>query len=181
MIKSFRSKAPGAPDEAAPAPAVRPTAARGRDRDGGWFAPVLLLTLVAAATGGLLSLHLMSVAELVADAHKTVPGNRPVALQYAGSARLFKLAPLITNLQSPPGALARIEASLVLDNVRQDDASVLAAKVGEDVIAYLRTVTVQQLEGARGLQYLREDLNERAVLRSAGKVREFVIETLVVQ
>ena len=38
-----------------------------------------------------------------------------------------------------------------------------------------------QLEGVRGLQYLREDLNERAILRSDGKVRELIVEGLVVQ
>jgi flagellar FliL protein len=48
-------------------------------------------------------------------------------------------------------------------------------------MAYLRTLHLPQLEGASGLQALREDLAERVRLRSGGKVREFVIETLVVQ
>ena len=45
----------------------------------------------------------------------------------------------------------------------------------------LGALSAAQIEGARGLQYLREDLNERAAIRSAGKVRELIIETLVVQ
>ena len=48
-------------------------------------------------------------------------------------------------------------------------------------LAYLRTVTLKQLEGPVGLEAIRDDLNERAATRSDGKVREFVIRTLVVQ
>ena len=57
----------------------------------------------------------------------------------------------------------------------------LVARIGEDIVSYLRTVSAAQIEGARGLQYLREDLNERATIRSGGKVRELILETLVVQ
>ncbi len=42
-------------------------------------------------------------------------------------------------------------------------------------------MTLKQLEGPIGLQAIREDLNERAAIRSEGKVRELVIRTLVVQ
>ena len=65
--------------------------------------------------------------------------------------------------------------------MNEEEANILVARVGEDVVAYLRTISPAQIEGARGLQYLREDLNERAAIRSSGKVRELIIETLVVQ
>jgi flagellar FliL protein len=48
-------------------------------------------------------------------------------------------------------------------------------------MAYLRTLALSQIEGAGGLQALREDLAERVRLRSNGRARELVIETLVVQ
>ncbi len=57
----------------------------------------------------------------------------------------------------------------------------VAGKIGEDILAYLRTVTLKQLEGPIGLEAIREDLNERAAIRSEGKVRELVLRTLVVQ
>ena len=74
-----------------------------------------------------------------------------------------------------------MEASVITEQLNEEEASILAARVGEDVVAYLRTLSPAQIEGARGLQYLREDLNERAAIRSSGKVRELIIETLVVQ
>jgi flagellar FliL protein len=49
------------------------------------------------------------------------------------------------------------------------------------MVAYVRTITLAQLEGASALEHLREDLNERAALRTDGAVSEVVIQTLVVQ
>jgi flagellar protein FliL len=146
-----------------------------------WIVIVLVLTLVSAASGGFLGLHLVSTAERVSEAQKAAAASRPVATQYTGSARLRRLPTVVTNLMSSTGAWARLEASLVLDDVRDGDADALAAHITEDITAYLRTVALPQLEGVRGLQYLREDLNERAKVRSGGKVRELIIETLVVQ
>ena len=45
----------------------------------------------------------------------------------------------------------------------------------------MRTLTLAQIAGASGLQHLREDLNERAAIRSDGRVRELILQTLVVQ
>jgi flagellar FliL protein len=146
-----------------------------------WIATLAILGAIASGIGGLLGLHLVQTAELMAGAHKKAMAERPVAMPYSGGARLLKLAPVVTNLADPPSSWARVEASLVVEDVRPDEAGVLAAQVGQDVIAYLRSVSLAQLEGSRGLQFLREDLNERANLRSPGKVKELILETLVVQ
>jgi flagellar protein FliL len=42
-------------------------------------------------------------------------------------------------------------------------------------------VTLAEIGGASGLQHLREDLTERAVIRSQGHVHELILQTLVVQ
>ena len=42
-------------------------------------------------------------------------------------------------------------------------------------------MTLTQIEGASGFQHLREDLNERARIRSGGKVRDLVIQALIVE
>ena len=56
-----------------------------------------------------------------------------------------------------------------------------AAELRQDVVAYLRTINLSQLEGPSALQHLREDLNERATLRTGGQVSELIIQSLVVQ
>jgi flagellar protein FliL len=145
-----------------------------------WLAVLLLLTAMSAGAGVLSSMHLLSTAQRIADSQKEVQ-ERPVASAFSPSARLRKLSPIVTNLASPPGTWIRVEASVVTDQLGEEEANVLVARVGEDVVSYLRTLSPVQIEGARGLQYLREDLNERAAIRSSGKVRELIIETLVVQ
>jgi flagellar FliL protein len=145
-----------------------------------WLAVFLLITAVSAGAGIFSSLHLLSTAQRIVDSQKDVP-ERPVAAAFSASARLRKIAPVVTNLAAPPGSWIRVEASVVTDPLNEEEANILVARLGEDVVSYLRTVSPAQIEGARGLQYLREDLNERAAIRSNGKVRELIIETLVVQ
>ena len=57
----------------------------------------------------------------------------------------------------------------------------VAAEIGEDILGFMRTLSEAQIGGASGLEHLREDLNERAAIRSGGLVRELIIQTLVVQ
>ena len=60
-------------------------------------------------------------------------------------------------------------------------ANAMAAAISEDIVAYLRTVPLVQIEGPSGFLHLREDLNDRARIRSGGKVRELVIQGLVLE
>jgi flagellar FliL protein len=145
------------------------------------FGVFVLLTALAAATGGVLGMHLLSVAERMLEEQRAQPKVPIRVSKYMGTGKLLRLQPIVTNLAAPPGVFARIEASLVTDTLREEEATVMAARIGEDLVAFLRTTSLAQIEGGAGLQHLREDLNERVVIRSGGKVREIVIETLVVQ
>lgn len=94
---------------------------------------------------------------------------------------IYDLPPIVANLGAPQDTWVRLEASMVFDPKTLPHPEAVAGKVGEDILAYVRTVTLKQLEGPIGLQAIREDLNERATTRSEGKVRELVLRTLVVQ
>jgi len=144
------------------------------------IAAIVILTLIAIGAGAVAGLHLIAAAERVIDARNNVTPP-PVASSYAGSARLRKLSPIVTNLATPANNWARIEASMVTDSLNDEEAGILAAHISEDIVTYLRSASVAQFEGARGLQHLRDDLTERANIRSSGKVRELIIETLVIQ
>nr|WP_225126167.1 flagellar basal body-associated FliL family protein [Bradyrhizobium sp. IC3123] len=144
------------------------------------IAAIVVLTLIAIGAGAIAGLHLIATAERVADAKKNAT-SPPIASSYSGSARLRKLSPIVTNLAAPANNWARIEASMVTDSMSDEDAGILAAHISEDIVTYLRSATVAQFEGSRGLQHLRDDLTERANIRSSGKVRELIIETLVIQ
>lgn len=153
------------------------------DRRGGlmqWLAALLLVTGLSVAAGILSSVQLLSAFQRMTESRKDVP-EKPVASAFSPNDRLRKITPVVTNLAAPPNTWIRMEASIVTERLNEEEASVVVARIGEDIVAYLRTLTPAQIEGARGLQYLRDDLNERAATRSGGKVRELIIETLVVQ
>jgi flagellar protein FliL len=99
----------------------------------------------------------------------------------AQSSTIVDLPPIVTNLGAPPDTWVRLEGSIIFDPKTLSHPEAMAGQIGDDVLAYLRTVSLHQLEGPIGLENIRQDLSERAATRSGGKVRGFVIRTLVVQ
>ena len=104
-----------------------------------------------------------------------------VTAQPAEPSTIYDLPAIVTNLGSPQETWIRLEGSIIFDPRRLPHPEAAAGEIGADVLAYLRTVTLKQLEGPVGLQNIRQDLNERAATRTGGTVREFVLRTLVVQ
>lgn len=86
------------------------------------------------------------------------------------------LEPVTTNLAGPSNTWVRIEMALVFEG---EADPMIAQAIQQDVLAYLRTVKVHQVEGASGFQHLKTDLEERAALRSDGKVTRILIRTLL--
>ncbi len=143
-------------------------------------AALVALTLLAGGAGAGIGLHLFDMVESVAkqrEAKKTID----VDPAYTGGMAVKALPPVITSLSGPGNTWVRIEASIVFADGAPSDADTLAARIAEDTLAYLRTVSLRQIEGAAGLLHLREDLNERASIRSEGRVREVVVQTLAVE
>ena len=144
--------------------------------------PILVLTAAAGGGGALIGTQIVAAAKSAAE--KAAGG--PEALKTppvpaASTEALKELVPVVTNLVSPEGTSIRLQTAIVYDKTDAPQIDVIATKVGEDVLAFVRTLTLAQIQGASGLQALRDDLNERAVLRSDGKVRELLIEMLVVR
>jgi flagellar FliL protein len=108
------------------------------------------------------------------------PADSPASAP-AQSSMIVDLPPIVTNLGAPPDTWVRLEGSIIFDPKTLSHPEAMAGQIGDDVLAYLRTVSLHQLEGPVGLENIRQDLNERAATRSGGKVRGFVIRTLVVQ
>jgi flagellar FliL protein len=83
---------------------------------------------------------------------------------------------ITTNLAAPSDIWVRMELSLVFDGA--PDAA-LGEQIHQDFLAFMRTVKLPQVEGASGFQHLKEDLEERARIRSNGRVRKILIKTLL--
>jgi flagellar protein FliL len=159
--------------EAAPAPAKKPSMLS-------LVAELAILTCFAVGAGGLFGMQMLSGSDNA--------GTRPEAIsqqgqksRYSETANLKPLPPIVTNLASPKGTWIRIEASVVVGADAAAGANALVAAIAEDIVAYLRTVPLAQIEGPSGFLHLREDLNDRARIRTGGKVRELVIQALVLE
>jgi flagellar protein FliL len=109
----------------------------------------------------------------LAESSIAAPAPQPSAI--------VDLPPVVTNLGAPQDTWVRLEGSIVFDPNTLPHPEAIAGQIADDALTYLRTVSLRQLEGPIGLENIRQDLNERAATRSDGKVRAFVIRTLVVQ
>ena len=140
-----------------------------------------VLTLVAAGSGTLLGFHLVGSVE---KAMKNQPVEETAPLpeaRYATGTSLLKVPPVIANLASPQDVWVRVEASIIVAEEEIPSPDVLAGEIAEDILAFMRTISLEQIEGPSGLLHLKEDLNDRVAIRSDDQVRELIIETLVVQ
>lgn len=156
---------------------------------------VLVLTIVSGASGGLLGMSVDFPAPAGGQAASDHPRIRRAAAKSetpdahrVGDAQtneatleVRELPPIVTNLGAPETSWIRLQAAIVYDpsQLRQVDRTV--AELASDITAFLRTVALPSLEGPEGLRRLQEDLSERVAIRTERKVREFILETMVVQ
>jgi flagellar protein FliL len=98
-----------------------------------------------------------------------------------GGQSIVDMPPIVTNIANPSDTWVRLEASIVFDPKTSPHPEILAAEIATDELAYLHTVSVNELQGPIGLENLRQDLRDRAQVRSNGKVKELLLKTLVLQ
>lgn len=91
---------------------------------------------------------------------------------------IVALEAFTSNLAYPADNLVRMEVALAFKDTPDP---VLAEAIHQDIMAYMRTVSLQQIQGPRGFQYLRDDLKERVDLRSEGRVTNIMFRTFVIE
>lgn len=150
------------------------------------LASVLVLTLIGGGAGWFLGDY---IAPSVAEQHKAnyaaqaaangSSNNEPVVetipLEPNG---IVQLDPITTNLAYPSTNWVRLEVALMFKGPINVD---LAQEIHQDILSYARTVSLQQLEGPRGFQYLRDDINERVDQRSKGQISKVLFRTFVIE
>ncbi len=141
------------------------------------------LTVVAVAIGWLAGLYLSGQqpdarpgSHGEAEAGKAVKASETRLAEVGEKLGVVYLEPVTTNLAGPAETWVRLELALVFAD--KPDL-VVAQTVQQDILAYLRTVKFHQVEGPSGFQHLKSDIEERAAIRSEGKVRSVLIRTLL--
>lgn len=147
----------------------------------GGLVAFLGLTLILAGAGGgggfFLVRHAMEVARSEAKAQaEAAPKDLPDSV--AGTMRAEALPPLITTLATS-GAWVRLEAAMVYNAEAGKLPPTLPMQLTEDMLAYLRTLTVAHISGPSGFLHLKQDLAERARIRSEDRVEDILIQVLV--
>lgn len=89
---------------------------------------------------------------------------------------LVSLAPITTSLASPADIWIRMEVAILYDAPQPLE---LSEQIHQDFLALIRTLKMHQMESASGFQHLKADLQERAVIRGGGHVKEVLIRTLL--
>jgi flagellar FliL protein len=148
--------------------------------------PSMKQTILAAVVVTVISAAMGALFELPLPSRPAAPASDAAAAAAAAahastSAGYMDLPPIVANLGGSGDTWIRLEASMVYDVKALPHPEVIAGEIATDELAYLRTATLAQMEGPIGLQNIRQDLSERASIRSGGKVTELIVRTLVVQ
>ncbi|MGI9405711.1 MAG: flagellar basal body-associated FliL family protein [Hyphomicrobiaceae bacterium] len=91
------------------------------------------------------------------------------------------LAPIITNLAAPSKAWIRLEVSILHISESDSGMDELIKQIQEDILGFLRTLKLSQIEGPSGFQHMKEDLNERVKIRSNGSFGKLLVHALLVE
>lgn len=139
---------------------------------------LLILSIMAAASGVLFGSMVPGLIE-----QKPMKENL-AAKEVAGvpaGASLEPLGPITTNLAQPSKIWIRLEVILVVEKGLGADAEIIKKEIAEDILGYLRTLSIDQISGASGFQHLKEDLNDRVRVRSEGKVSGVVVTSMILE
>ena len=149
----------------------------------GWFSGAYLNNQAAASTGDTAAAEKADTGhdEKKADASHGEghgAGGEPAAEGgvVEHNPMVVALAPLTTNLAAPAETWVRLEAAIVIDGTAPPE---LPDAIHQDLLAFVRTLKLHQIEGASGFQHFKADLVGRAAIRSEGHVKDVLIRTLL--
>jgi flagellar protein FliL len=147
--------------------------------------PVLLLTVIAA--GGGFAVATLLAGEPAAEVTAKPADGEPVGVKEAESKHednagtVRRLAPIVTNLASPKDTWMRIEVSLVINAEGQAEQDIIAVQSSDKILTMLRTVSLAQIEGPSGFLHLKEDINDLLRESSENKIKQVLINSMVVE
>jgi flagellar FliL protein len=165
-------------------------AKRGRRKDDpaaagseSYLIPALLAILIGAA-GGLGFGYFGDIAKPLAAskdvaAESTEPPTQPIG-RFPRDALEIQVPSIIVQLKGEPKTSARLDLSVIAAH-GTPETSTLKSEIREDVIAYLEGLTAADIEGVRGFQNLRQQLDDRAKIRGRGSVLGILIGGLILE
>jgi flagellar FliL protein len=111
---------------------------------------------------------------------ETQAAPAPATGRFPNDAVELPVPSVITDLDTNPKVRARLDVSIIVAHGTPETTTLLG-EVREDVIAYLKGLTLSDIEGVRGFQNLREQLDDRARIRGRGAILGLLIGGLVLE
>lgn len=96
----------------------------------------------------------------------------------AMSGHIVELQPITANIATPGDVWLRLELAVLFSEVPEHEVS---EKIHQDIVAFVQTLKLYQMEGASGIRHLRQDMNELARIRSDGKAKSVLIRAMLLE
>ena len=190
---------------------AEPTDDKGKGKGGGILVPLIVLTLLAGGAGFgfgafVLAESMKKKPQAAADkadveiktaAKKTKAKGKkkgkyadkkekkdtkePAEPDKKTTLRLVEIPPIITNLKKPTGSWIRVESKAVANTDAIENEAALTQRLSQDILMYLRTLSIADIDSSNGLLQVRTDLNDIARIRSKGTLDEVVSQGLIVE
>ena len=138
--------------------------------------------LVGAGGGGAFGYFAMPSAAKAPDQPEApVETKAPPAMgRFPNDALAVEVSSIIAELETEPKMRIRLDVSIVIAH-GTPETTTLRNEVKEDVIAYLKGLRASDIQGVRGFQNLREQLDDRARVRGRGAILGLLIGGLVLE
>lgn len=121
-----------------------------------------------------------AAAATAADPHAAAKPAVEQTNRFPADAVEVPLAPIVTGLGPSADRKMRLEASVIVTKEAATSAT-LKTELIEDIVVFLNSVSAEEISGVRGLQNLREDLDDRARVRGRGMVLGLLISGFVLE
>ena len=149
---------------------------------------LLIVSLIAGGAGAGFAFTYLKPSKAAAALPKPAPVeiHEPAATskiqtnRFPADAVEVALEPIVTGLGPNADRKMRLEASIIMTK-EGAASSTLRTELVEDIVVFLNSVTAEEISGTRGLQNLREDLDDRARIRGRGTVLGMLISGFVLE
>jgi flagellar protein FliL len=151
---------------------------------GGFLVSAILAIVLGIGGGGAYGYFMIPDASTGSSAQpqqpESVASPAPGKGRFPNDALELAIPSLITDLDTDPKIRARLDLSIIVAHGTPETTTLLG-EVREDVIAYLKGLTLADIQGVRGFQNLREQLDDRARIRGRGAILGLLIGGLVLE
>lgn len=149
---------------------------------------LLIVTLIAGGAGAGFAFAFLKPSTSEAalpkpvpvEAHEPATTSKTQTNRFPADAVEVALEPIVTGLGPNADRKMRLEASIIMTK-EGATSSTLRTELVEDIVVFLNSVTAEEISGTRGLQNLREDLDDRARIRGRGTVLGMLISGFVLE